>query len=348
MHTRGFLSTFSLGLPRFSSTSTTSSLTPHQLLASYPIRLRPSEAVDRPGYFERYPPGTSLLERGLLMPFRLQLAQMAGKGFLNNRINADTADGRARDFFPRQFQKGVSQALPTLFNRLSNWNGIDDNKSLSPLVTPDLLSAFSKSHKALKASGHSLSFRYKANIANLDSTDTFPIFPTNIWLTFGSPQNATSTLFRGPVIDRNHLIIFTRRVNTPKTPDGPPSDRRVFREICFEYVYEPHELRSEFDDGKEVVVPDFEWKRSWMDKGAKVGVDSVVSGSTLHYKLTRDIDGVLVEEGHVDLAGMGIRMESSHFIDEFPDNGVWRIADVDNYLIAPRVLEEERPPILSV
>ncbi|KAJ3028784.1 UNVERIFIED_CONTAM: hypothetical protein HDU68_000907 [Siphonaria sp. JEL0065] len=267
---------------------------------------------------------------------------MAGKGFLNNRLT----DEQGKEFFPRQFQKGVTQALPVLFDRLSGWNGDVDDKKLSPLLTHDLHEAFGNIHRIIHDSGYDLSFKYKSMMGSLDSSHSFPVVPDHVWLTFGTAKNVTSTLLRGPVVDRKHITVFTRKVTSPKNPGGALSNRRVFREICFEYVYEPQDLDGAEEDDS--VVPDFQWKRNLMDIGQKVAVDSTVLGSMLSFQLTRLSDGVVVERGDVDLAGMGVRLESSHFCDDFPDNGAWKIADIDWYFISPRVIEEEKPPLLSV
>ncbi|TPX73811.1 hypothetical protein CcCBS67573_g04921 [Chytriomyces confervae] len=325
------------------------------LLAQYPVRISASNPQRR-GYFEQFT-NSPLYERLLMMPFRLKLAEMAGKGFLNSRFEDDSG----REFYPRQFQKGVQRAIPSLFNLLSGWDGISDEKRLKTVLSSHLYAEFSKQHQRIHAQGYSILFnwRYLNFRWTHEKPDESPIRPQNVWITFGNPRNATSTLLTGPVTMRNHSTVFTRRVEADvvgveggaKKP--VMKQRRVFREICFEYVYTPSDFQA--DEGMEVgedgqVVDgllSFETKREMMDMGQKVAVDSKVAGGVLDYVIVRNSDGATMSSGEVDLDGMGVRLETTYFTDEFPDDGRWKVADIDNYLTYPRVLEEEMDPDAS-
>ncbi|KAI9342301.1 hypothetical protein BDR26DRAFT_859563 [Obelidium mucronatum] len=342
---------------RFRAFSTTTQNRPpvpsiKQLIASYPIRLYPAE-IERRNYFDFPAPNASLFERLVSLPVRLLLARFAGKTFLNLCFKTDSG----KPFYPRQFQKGVSQALPTLFDRLSGWDGTTtnsnmyNNNNLTKIMTPTLLDSFSKIHGLITESGHSISFRYDSFIAGsfLDTnTGAFPVAPDNIWITFGTFKNATSTLLRGPVVDRDDSVMFTRRIAASNTNrNNNTQGTHVWRDVCLECVYNDGGLGEDFEFIPPWQVPSVRLSDASM--GRRVAVDSTVLASMLSFEVTRLEDGVVVESGDVDLAGMGIRMESSHFVGkEFPDNGVWKIADVDHYLISPRVVEEERKPVLTV
>ncbi|KAI9342368.1 hypothetical protein BDR26DRAFT_859690, partial [Obelidium mucronatum] len=314
---------------RFRAFSTTTQNRPpvpsiKQLIASYPIRLYPAE-IERKNYFDFPAPNASLFERLVSLPVRLLLARFAGKTFLNLCFKTDSG----KPFYPRQFQQGVSQALPTLFDRLSGWDGTTTNSNI----------------------GHSISFRYDSFIAGsfLDTnTGAFPVAPDNIWITFGTFKNATSTLLRGPVVDRDDAVMFTRRIAASNTNrNNNTQGTHVWRDVCLECVYNDEGLGEDFEFIPPWQVPSVRLSDASM--GRRVAVDSTVLASMLSFEVTRLEDGVVVESGDVDLAGMGIRMESSHFVGkEFPENGVWKIADVDHYLISPRVVEEERKPVLTV
>ncbi|KAJ3232996.1 hypothetical protein HDU81_002563 [Chytriomyces hyalinus] len=329
-------------LRRFTSSTSTNT---EALLKNYPVRLSPN-ANPRRGYFEQYA-NVAWHERFIMMPFRLKLAEIAGKGFLNNRFGTPSSSlstpSNQQEFYPNQFKGGVAHAVPALFHRLSGWDGNTESRpELSEILMPQLLSLFSQQHAQLAEAGYLINFKWKYGSSNeeVDEDDWEDhVTPKYVWIAFGTPSNATSTLLPGRVTSRYHQVAFTRRVTEPKKPGGPPADRRIFREICFEYVYEPGDVDENVESGED--IPDFNWKRSMMLLGQKVGIDSVVSNAQLEYSVTRASDGEVVDSGSLEMEGMGIRMESSHFVDQFPENGSWKIADVDNVLIHARVLEEE-------
>ncbi|KAJ3255664.1 hypothetical protein HDU77_003549 [Chytriomyces hyalinus] len=318
------------------------------LYKTYPVRLSP-KANPRRGYFEQYP-NAAWHERYIMMPFRLKLAEIAGKGFLNNRFGTPSSSlsspSNQQEFYPHQFKGGVAHAVPALFSRLSGWDGnIESRPELSQILTPQLLSLFSKQHAQYSQEGYLINFKFKytdpvskkGEAVDEDWEDH--VTPKYVWIAFGTPSNATSTLLPGTVTSRYHQVAFTRRVTEPKKAGGALSDRRIFREICFEYVYEPGDVDESVESGED--IPDFNWKRSMMLLGQKVGIDSVVSNAELECYVTRASNGEIVAQKTLEVEDMAIRMESSHFVDQFPENGSWKVADVDNALIFPRVLEEE-------
>ncbi|KAJ3077414.1 hypothetical protein HDU98_000064 [Podochytrium sp. JEL0797] len=164
--------------------------------------------------------------------------------------------------------------------------------------------------------------------------------PKHFWISFGEQQRVSTTLLRGPIVNRYHTVAFTRDVVTNELQTQ--KDLAIFREICFEYICKRGDLIDDEDsDAVMDRLPDFQWKRDIMLQGQRVAVDSTVSGATIEYKLSKLDSGEVVESGELDVEGMSVRMESSHFVQEFPENGTWKVADLDNFLIYPRVLEEE-------
>ncbi|KAI8614921.1 hypothetical protein BC830DRAFT_1168992 [Chytriomyces sp. MP71] len=324
--------------------------TPSELLASHPVRLCRASARDRQRYFALHPAhSVSTRERWLVAPLRLRLARMAGARFLDTRVDPG--------FFPSQFQRGVQRALPTLFETLSTWNGSRASRkgiALQQMLAPPLLAHLQHTHAALHASGHTLhlNWRYLPFRWSHERPDDSPVHPTHIWLTFGEPALASSTLLAGPLSHQDGWAIHTRRV-AQDAHIKPLKQRRVFREICFEYVYRPHDLPEQdltwTVDGTDILdsLLSFQTKRDIMDMGTRVGIDSTVSGGLLDYVLTRNVDGVVVASGELDMDGMGVRMESTHFVDEFPDEGKWRVADLDDYFVSQRVEEEDRGVAVS-
>ncbi|KAJ3028785.1 UNVERIFIED_CONTAM: hypothetical protein HDU68_000908 [Siphonaria sp. JEL0065] len=300
----------------------------------------------RRGYFEQFP-GAPWHERAILMPLRLKMAATAGAGFVNNRFGTPSSSQpeakEAPDFFPGQFEDGVRYALPALIKRLSGWDGELDSTQgagLRACIAEPLLSELAKAHKALLKEGVVPNFTWKEH----DDEDGLVVTPKHFWITFGADNMATSTLLRGPITSRYHLVAFTRKVNTPRVAGSNiPTERKIFREICFEYVYSPGELEGDEDaeDGVMQAIPGFDWKRKVMLLGQVLAIDAEVSNASLDYSLLRIADGAIVASGSVDLDGMSLRMETSHFIQEFPEDGTWKVADLDNFLIHPRVLEEE-------
>ncbi|KAI9342302.1 hypothetical protein BDR26DRAFT_859565 [Obelidium mucronatum] len=332
-----------------------------ELLANYPIRLL-DLSESRRGYFEQFP-GAPWHERSILMPMRLKMAFTAGTGFINGRFGTpSTLHPEAKDspdFFPDQFQDGVKYALPAVIERLSGWDGdlqSPQGLSLRTCVADGLLTELSKAHQGLFKECVILNLKWNHNKTKEDAGEGLNVTPKHFWITFGEEHMATSTLLRGPVTSRYHLVAFTRKIITkptagklrPSSSNGLqiPLERKIFREICFEYVYEPGELEGDEDaeHGVMAAIPDFQWKRKVMMLGQVLAIDSDVSGSDmkLGYSLTQVSDGAVVASGSVDLDGISVRMETSHFVKEFPEDGSWKVADLDNFLIHPRVLEEEK------
>ncbi|KAI8607642.1 hypothetical protein BC830DRAFT_1086776 [Chytriomyces sp. MP71] len=334
------------------------STAPSPFLSDYPLRLSEGarETVRRRGYFDEGAPRATWMERHLLMPFRLRLADIAGAGFLNNRFDSE------REFYPFLYSRGVGHALPVLFQQLSGWDG-SHHSHLKGLLTPQLYALLAGHHAALAQQGLALQFDWKYT-HQLDEDSSPPdqrdvdlaeyVTPKYVWITFGSEENATSTLLMGPVTSRYHLVAFIRRITTPSTTSATSSsdrvrNRRLFREICFEYAYEPGDVSRAVADGEE--VPDFAWKRKQMLLGQVVGIDTKVHDAKLAYRLIRQDDSSVVEQGIVDYTGddaFSLRMESSHFMDTFPEDGLWRVADLDSFLVYPRLVEEEKEPMEDV
>ncbi|ORY45540.1 hypothetical protein BCR33DRAFT_169919 [Rhizoclosmatium globosum] len=181
------------------------------ILSSYPIRLLgPTE--DRRGYFEKYP-GAPWHERAILMPLRLKMASAAGTGFLNNRFGTPPSSlpsaSQNPEFFPTQFEEGVLQALPAVVKTLSGWNGDVDSQQgrrLAHYVTPGLLDRLSSVHKDIDAKGYALNLKWVEG-----DEDDLQVVPKHFWITFGEPSLATSTLLRGKVVSRYHIVAFTRK-----------------------------------------------------------------------------------------------------------------------------------------
>ncbi|KAJ3132014.1 hypothetical protein HK100_005759 [Physocladia obscura] len=329
-----------LSLFRKYSSAVPTSREPESLIDAYPVRLNPNDAEPRHGYFDPFPSTIPWHERKLLMPARLQLAAIAGEGFINNRFNKDSESNA--NYYPFVFKDGVIAAIPTVFRRLSGWDGNLKSSSqksaqLQSLIAPTLLASFADIHAKFTAANLRIDFSEKD-----DNITT--VIPTRIWITFGSPENATSTLLAGKVTSRFHYVAFKRAVRKHPT-------KKIFREICFEYAYDINDTNidehdSTDDTGVTVMdeIPGFDWKRKIMLLGHCVGVDSKVSGSSiLGYKVSRIDSGDVVHEGDIDLDGFAIRMETTHFVgDDVPDDLQWRIADLDNFLIYPRLLEEEK------
>ncbi|KAJ3141349.1 hypothetical protein HK100_007961 [Physocladia obscura] len=294
----------------------------------------------------------------ITQPLYIALARLHGRSFLRSHF------GRA--FFPHEFNRGVKRALPTLFANLSNWNGElysdrPPNSSLSALkssqinqlpnlLAPSLLRAFSVFHKDLTSKGYRISFdwEYIKPSWYYDSFTASLVRPKFIWITFGSAKNAMSTLLPGPVIKRYNSAVFSKLVDEygDVEPKQQQNRKIIHREMIFEFVYEIKDLKqasgTDGSDPRTTVFPDFQFKSKLMNTGQRVAVDSVVYGFVVEYKVFRISDGIVVEQGFADLDSIAIRMESSYFSNGiFPDDGTWKIADIDSFLISQRIAEEE-------
>ncbi|KAJ3345515.1 hypothetical protein HDU83_004022 [Entophlyctis luteolus] len=276
------------------------------------------------------------------MPVRLQVANAAGVGFVNARLGNDPP------FLPDTFCAGTQHALPRVFSALSGWPGDrTPGAPLSSMLTPTLLDRFAASHRALANAGLRIDFTWPSAGSRVDydvDDGLVKVTPVRTWITFGPADLAVSTLLRGPVDVRYHNVLFKRQSAVSQQPF------KIFREICFEYVYRRGSLSSDGDDpdggatydDDDDNVPDFNWKRRVMLQGQRIGIDAVVECSEpLKYSISSISDGRVLTSGSIDLDGFALRMESSHFTDDFDEDGSWKVADLDLCLTHPRVLEEE-------
>ncbi|KAJ3344735.1 hypothetical protein HDU83_004783 [Entophlyctis luteolus] len=288
------------------------------------------------------------------MPLRLQLGNAAGAGFVNARLGSDPL------FFPDVFCAGTAHAIPRVFSALSGWRGDSPHRApLSAMLTATLLDRFAASHRALADAGFRIDFTWPSTSRRIDSDsdnseDIVKVSPVRTWITFGPAELATSTLLRGSVDVRWHNVVFERRC----TGVSSQQPVKIFREVCFEYVYRPsrtaYSAAADNDDDdvddagssrrgdEDEDTPDFNWKRRMMLQGQRIGIDAVVDCSEpLEYIISKISNGHVVMKGSVDLDRFAVRMESSHFIDDFDEDGAWKLADIDLCLTHPRVLEEE-------
>lgn len=197
-------------------------------------------------------------------------------------------------------------ALPIIFNKLSNWNGVDGKESLEELIIPDLLNKLSKIHM------------------DLDTKKLLPNFTINsikytgiddIWFSFGPADVITSTNLPAEVIERKNAVTIRRKFN---------SKFDLYRQMTLEYVVEPEsEANNTIQRGS---------LQDAMKKGHMISVDMT---------FISDLEVSFGKESPFTKKDLRVRFESTHYKGTNVDSVVWRLADFDYFLANDRVREME-------
>ncbi|KAJ3118217.1 hypothetical protein HDU96_003257 [Phlyctochytrium bullatum] len=329
------------------------------LLEDYPAILLDAESTSRRSYSDENS-SAPFYERMLMAPMRKVFALGAGTAFINNRFpevelsesttptstsfplqfnsGASEADGATRTapYFPEGFLKAPPVVLPLLASKLSGWDGSDAElaqRNLDRLIKPGLLERLRASHKRIAAAGCTL----ELSIRPTEDAASTGGRADRVWITFGAEDLATSTLLRGPVVNRFSRFAFTRRAT-----NHLGKTMVVFREEVFEYCM------PSFDQ-----LPSYAQKSHVVEQGHVIGVD-VVMDATVSFQLRKravsgsaeadaDEEEVLVEDSVT--RPVACRFETTYFEGEFPADGRWMIADLDSYIINQRIREEMKEPL---
>ncbi|KAJ3416600.1 hypothetical protein HDV05_000882 [Chytridiales sp. JEL 0842] len=301
---------------------TPSSIPPLLTSLSYPLLLTPNQPPRR-GYFQKpYPDWWPWYERLFLASFRMSFARAAGTAFLNNRFGAG--------YVPLQLVQGAKLAASSVVDGVSGWDGSVESaeeRGLDRILTPSLYQNFAKAHQELDRRGVYLELE-------IDVGALWGV--KDIYISFGSKGLVDSTLLPGKIIDRIHTTTFTQLV--PKLDSKPP--RRILRELTFEYI-SPASNYVERDD--------IESKRELMVEGQRVAATIEFPDAEItsrFYAKSIDITSFTSKKGELIMEEsvrrpFRMRLESSHFQERFPEDGEWRVADVDDLLVEQRILQEE-------
>ncbi|KAJ3106144.1 hypothetical protein HDU97_006961 [Phlyctochytrium planicorne] len=306
------------------------------ILDDYPILLVDVENNNRQAYFGSNP-NWAWYENLIFAKLRQIFALGAGTAFINNRFpdipdteSSSNSDPKALSpYFPTAFMEAPKFAMSTLFEQLSGWDGSDkaaEERGLHALLKPQIYEKFRRAHQELNENGCVLTLSLKP--------EEDPVRIKGIWITFGPRELATSTVLRGPIKKRYSTFAFTRRAT-----NHLGNSMLIFREEVFEYCMTPGAA------AELAVLPNYSTKNQVVGKGQVVGVDVEFEG-TVSFQVSRKVEvdgsgkqGELILKDNVQRLCRS-RLESTFFDDEFPDDGAWLFADVDNYIVSDRVKEE--------
>ena len=209
---------------------------------------------------------------------------------------------------------GAKRAIHVFFDGLNQ--DIKGQDRLNRLLRPKLYEAFRYHHESFKEMGLELNF----NLWGLKRGTV-----KNIWITFGSPDKVTSSLLPAPIKESFGSLAMLRH----KKEVG-----YLFREISFEYVFEPKEISFDEDGG--LIIPSLSERANVARKGHIAAVD--VEFFTTCVVTVNDPSDEKSSWKQIVERPMLFRFETTHFKKVF--NGSWRIADVDN-CIASDLFEEK-------